>query len=240
MLVKPLYKLAASNELGDNQFMDKKTIDWIDSCSFGNGPLYPLILSEEDFLNIENLVPCHEYFLNTDVFDSIHGIRHILRVIVNTTMLCKLLKIDASNYLVAASIHDLRRLNDRIDPGHGVRAWEWFDDNRQKMPIHTMLMNDNDIVRYSTVFHDTNYDDIPESILSKFKPHIDILKAADALDRFRQPNSQWFPNIDYIDLKEAQKLLSLSKRLTVCSEKLALSGMGSSLSVITAARELLS
>lgn len=239
MSVRPLYELAALNRLGDSQFMDKETIEWIASSPIANDPLLSIYLDDEDLLIVESLIPRNDYFLNKEVVDSIHGVRHILRVMVNTSLICKLLDVDSRNYIVAASIHDLRRLNDRKDQGHGARAWEWFEENKLKLPEHSNLISDIDVVKYSTIFHDTDYKDIPLPILERFKHDIDILKAGDALDRFRQPDSRWWPNMDHITLKEAVKLFSLSKRLTVDSERLALGGVASTQSVVITARELL-
>jgi len=64
--------------------------------------------------------------------DSIHGLRHTMRVIALAHIIAETIQTGAtrSEILLAAALHDLRRENDRRDPNHGQRAASWWLENK--------------------------------------------------------------------------------------------------------------
>lgn len=237
--MKPLYLQCRDNELTDSQFMDLETVDWIEAQSIDGEVVDRMLLSDKDIELLETLAPQRSYFLNNVNYDSIHGVRHIMRVMVNAILVGQLLGVAYQDSVVAASIHDLRRLNDRRDAGHGRRAVDWFTENIDTLPTHAKLLRDAGVIHNSVRYHDTNYEDIPPAVLTAYKQPIDILKAADALDRYRQPNMQWWPNMQYVEIKEVARLCGIAKELVICSERLALTGTEPAHAVLVAARRLL-
>ena len=73
-------------------------------------------------------------------------------------------------------------------------------------------------------FHDVDYHNIPNNILDKYKLDIDIIKAADALDRFRLPKKKWWPNKKFINITASHILIPYSRILTIKSEERILKG----------------
>jgi hypothetical protein len=84
-----LFELAATGRLPDHQFMDERTLNWIESSEhalFAKEALSPLnqqTLTAASVLAIINrFIPSVEWYSNPSLADSIHGLRHTLRVIV--------------------------------------------------------------------------------------------------------------------------------------------------------------
>lgn len=241
---QPLYIKAKNKSLGELQTMDIETLEWIEKeSSFiteTSDYAYPK-LSLEDFKVVEALIPLQESFLSSIHYNSIHGLSHILRVMFISVLLCKILKIDNYlPYLISASIHDIRRINDNQDSGHGLRAKDWFLSNKAKfLKIFTSLTNQDLLIIAETAsWHETDYNDIPELILSAYKTEIDIFKACDALDRYRQPKEKWWTNPEFVELKEALVLIPIARAFTIESEKLILDTQDIQESVITIAKKL--
>lgn len=235
----PLYVLADQGSLTDHQFMDSETLEWLErELSVVKITNLPKVTLRQKEL-VLSLLPRKEYFLNNLNYESIHGVRHIIRVMFNIVMVCELLGIDnIGDYLIAASIHDLRRMNDRADKLHGRRSWLWFENNVINLPEHKAVMDNFSKVQVMVSYHDTFYEDIPVEILEKYKRDIDIIKSADALDRFRLPNRKWWPKIDFIEIKEVIDIFGASKELMLKSEYLRLGGVDSVASVLNVADQL--
>jgi len=116
-----LVLLAKQDKLPDFQFMDDETLRWIKlnkpkfQAVFRKN-LLPLIIND-----VLQFMPCISFFSRKKAADSIHGMRHIMRVIANVSYIARENKIIgrsvAVNALIAASLHDLRRLNDKGDEG---------------------------------------------------------------------------------------------------------------------------
>lgn len=147
---------------------------------------------------------------------------------INSFFITKELNISNINeYIISASVHDLRRINDKEDKGHGKRASDWFIENESIFLNFLSNANTsqfNNIVE-SVAFHDIDYESIPKHIYESHMLAIDIIKAADALDRYIQPKEKWWPNTNYIKIKESHKLLSICRKITLDSERLILQGM---------------
>lgn len=225
----PLYIQAKENKLGSLELMDIETLEWIESTSdaldldmsgFAEVQFEPI-----DFELLRINATKLDWFFSREHINSIHGIGHSLRVMVNTLLLCKYLHIiDPLPHVVAASIHDIQRKNDNADPEHGNRAASWFQINQKSLSSNEKLSSDDRLMIIASVKnHSLDYADMPSSDLNVYKDAIDILKAADALDRFRMPKEKWWPRVEFINLEVAHKLIPYSRKLTIESERMILS-----------------
>lgn len=207
------------------QILTKNDLDYIREESIIHLSKYSQELkSINDFsfndndLNLFNkYIPKDSDFFNKKLIKSIHGKNHITRVMFNIILLNKIMNFNLEPFLIAASYHDVRRENDNLDYDHGVRAAEYI----KGMPHLSQTADENLI--YSLVrYHNIDYKKIPNDVLNKYKLEIDIFKAADALDRFRQPKSKWFPRVDKIELKESLCLLEICRQSTIITETIFL------------------
>lgn len=90
----PLYKLAQRNQLPKLQLMDLETIEQIKphirlkpQTIHDIFPDYKSISEDE----IIKFIPTKQYFAKANHFRSIHGISHIVRVMINSFVLCNFL-----------------------------------------------------------------------------------------------------------------------------------------------------
>lgn len=242
----PLYILAKNRDLPRLEIMDEETLKWIEQGSLDYIPsdniqICKIILNSKQIEDLNKLIPSRKYFLRKSHYSSIHGITHIIRVMFNVLFLCKLLKIDQWRlYLIAACVHDLRRENDNTDKGHGDRAANWFLANL-KLFERYLNRRDNSITRIVEMvkYHEVDNSIIPKKIWNKYSTEIDIIKSADALDRFRQPDEKWWPDPKRIPLEEAAVLLNICREFTIKSERLLLQGLNPTYSVFEAAKSFL-
>jgi hypothetical protein len=231
---KPLYLRASLNGPPKHQQMDTSTLEWLKSQSrYKIDTRCPedSKLSEDQLQLLTKLIPHKKTFYSRRKYFSIHGISHILRVMVNTLMVCNMIKYKKETpLLIAASIHDLRRKDDRTDIGHGKRSWKWYQLNKNE--FNWNLKSDNNIVRIATTYHNIDYPKIPSHVLKKYKTEIDIIKAADALDRYRLPTKKGWPKLKFIMLPEAHNLLEICKKFTIETEEDILTGKGAKKSIL--------
>lgn len=197
--VTPLRVLAETRRLPDHQYMDRPTLDWIASRP-PTGPRPPIIPSG---VSAMALIPEPDWFASTKIIDGIHGIRHNARVSLLTAVLADhhgLAHEQARTLCAAAACHDCRRRNDRDDPGHGDRAAVWFRGHQSlirdalRQPI-----DDVDERRAATAveLHDIDYARLSGEQQHSYRDArvmTDMLKAADALDRYRLPLQRWWPD----------------------------------------------
>jgi len=209
--------------------MDADTVSWIRE----NGPdfqyaesLPALSVAEQDFLTLVTLPS--EWLLNADLETSLHGIRHGLRCAIYGVSLAKLggeLDEELRASVIACAIHDMRREDDSGDEGHGARTARWFKDNRAVVLSHFNQQFDDALVgRMCTAIHlhDIPYDEFSEKdnrLYARAKLMTDIVKTADALDRFRLPKLKWWPNLSLVRLMPPAALLKFAYHLTVISEE---------------------
>lgn len=203
--------------------MDIETVEWIASQQPVELGSLDISLDPEDMEFLRRHLPQPAVFLNPDNYGTIHGILHIGRVMANSFVLCKQLGIDYRPHVIAASLHDIRRINDRRDAGHGQRAAEWFAGQSGRM-LSELDAPMAAAVYHGIYYHDVDMQDIPQKILHQHSQAIQVLKAADALDRYRQPNLDWWPDKKYIDLSIDPRMPQFCKSMVVVSERLSLSG----------------
>ncbi len=115
---------------------------------------------------------------------GIHGIGHAARVFVWANLIGTQLQegngnIDLETVRWAAVLHDVGRLSDGWDRGHGIRSAEWLAANRDRLRV-TLADEVIDKVLYCCRWHETADSDIPALTLE-----LVCIKDADGLDRVR-------------------------------------------------------
>ena len=222
---KPLYIQARMKKLCKNQKLDLETLRWIKEKSKINK--ISVQHFKKDFIPLDKekfkiFLPQKNWFYKKEFISNIHGMGHTLRVILNSYIICQLK--EYKNYypiLIAASIHDIRRKSDKEDPNHGKRAFMWF--KKKNLAIKKQLEPlEIEGISMAIVYHNVPYNKIPKQKLLKFRKYIDILKYADAMDRFRLPKQKWWPSEQYLKLNLDKKIFDLSKYLFYETERLVL------------------
>jgi len=223
-----LINLAKQDKLPDFQSLDEDTLIWIES----NKPQFSILKYDQKFAEfsmncVQKFTPSQKWFLRSEGINSIHGLRHILRVVANTAYLIKEKNIiderTITATLIAASLHDLQRKDDRGDNGHAERAARWFLSNQKSILAHYRISDrdiDVNVVSASILFHEQLYSQIlNNSDYIKNKIVADLLKSGDALDRYRLPKLKWWINDEYLLLKPSQKSKLFAYTLVVNSER---------------------
>ncbi|MFX1340696.1 MAG: hypothetical protein ACFFDK_18945 [Promethearchaeota archaeon] len=242
-----LIELIQKGKLPLHQFMDLETVNWIKE----NRPSFnistpPLKMKPDYLLEIKKYIPDPTWFIITKKKDSIHGMRHILRVMFHSFHLVLVSGSKSSHFfknsLVASSLHDLRRKNDLMDLYHGKRAARWFKKNisliENQFEIH-LTEDDVKAIYYSMSFHDVSYESIARNMkYEQYKDLTDILKTADALDRYRLPSIRlWFKD-KYVSVIPSDYLKFIAFQLVIDSETKFLNGLTNVDSVLRAIEEL--
>lgn len=217
---KPLYILAQEHSLGELEMMDKETLEWMKS-KFGKIIInLPVVVSKYEPLEIEKFrkfIPEKDWFLRSKHINSIHGINHVIREMLYSLLVRTYLKLDIAieDLLVAAAIHDLRRLNDNEDAGHGERAVEWFKKNNALFLVKNYS---HKYIEYAVANHEV--ETVTLNLKSRlYKNQLLLaLRMGDALDRYRQPKEKWWPNPKYLPVKISQKMLNFVKSFTYKTE----------------------
>lgn len=233
-----LVGLAQEDSLPLIQRMDIETLEWIKknqpNCTITAQPKLSTI-----FENTKKHKPPEKWFLEKDCINSIHGIRHIMRVVSNASNLIisrKIESVTARNLLIACSLHDLRRKNDKGDEGHAKRAAEWFLKNceevSRKLAI-TLSNKDIDEISSAISLHEIPYSQIGTADeYHKHKDIVDLLKTADALDRYRLPKLKWWIDDRFIKTVPSDSEKIFAYKLVVDSEEKYLSTGNSASSVL--------
>lgn len=156
----------------------------------------------------------HKFALMDHYFDfhsSLHGADHTYRVMCNSLVLGKKLKLwrESRLALCAAFIHDMARKHDGKCTMHGAWAAE------EKLPLFQDLFlsigvmpSEIEEIRAAVTNHS-----LPEELPSfhDFYVTTAILKDADALDRIRLGDSNLKP--DFLRFGESRELIPVSERL---------------------------
>jgi D-alanine-D-alanine ligase-like ATP-grasp enzyme len=195
-----LVELAEQKNLPLHQYMDAETVQWIAANNPFSGETGDKVeVSQEDVELLRTFAPLKEWFLVPELADSIHGTRHLLRVGFHSILLSNssgLQTRDRINLLTAAVLHDVRREDDKGDMGHGERAAEWFLLNSRAVANQFQVEYDNrDIgeIYAAMLFHDMTYEDMSDnSRYAESGRIVDLMKAADGLDRYRLPKLKWW------------------------------------------------
>lgn len=231
-----LVSLAIQKQLPPHQFMDVETLEWIKQnkpFKVGISTLDNTIL-RESVRQARNFIPCSDWFLDKIEINTIHGLRHLIRVSVYSSILYSLNKINVFRVeplLIASSLHDIRRQNDNADVGHATRASKWFIQNKDEvMNFYKCRLESEEIsfVSAALLLHEMPYSELLNDKFYKSNSlPIDILKTADALDRYVQPKLKWWINDEYLRLIPNDQLKLFAYNLILQSEERFLFGENS-------------
>ena len=144
---------------------------------------------------------------------GIHGIAHAARVLVWANRIGAQLMMDRTDLNIevvrwSAVLHDVGRLSDGWDAGHGARSAAWVVQHRDNLPVAL----ENEVIeqiQYCCQWHEIKDGDIP--IMTQ---ELMCLKDADGLDRVRINDL----NPDYLRTRPARLLVDQAWSLYRASE----------------------
>ncbi|MFD3480533.1 hypothetical protein [Streptomyces sp. NPDC058695] len=179
------------------------------------------------------LVPARSWFATARQADANHGVRHNARVSLLAVLLAQEYGLegdDVAALCAAGAVHDCRRRDDRTDPGHGQRAAAWFLRHTalvtramgREVPVAALHR-----AAQAIALHDVPYDHFTarQERAYRHAPHlVDVLKAADCLDRYRLPLRRWWPDLARLRIPVPHWLPPAAFALVVRSEQAALDG----------------
>lgn len=238
-----LVELAARKQLPHHQYTDSATVEWIKAHrpDFPEAPQPRLGTSSQRLLG-HAAIPT-VWLAEPRLWHSLHGVRHAIRTATLGAMLAEASGMgedDTAVLILAASVHDCRRLHDKDDPGHGHRAATWLTENTNAVWGHFGLRANPQTVEQAATavrLHETPYtaftaDDRVDHAQAE---HIsNLLKAADALDRYRLPKLNWWPDSAHIRAPAFDELRATAFDLVVRSETAHLAGADSVEAVLEA------
>ncbi|MBT2366165.1 hypothetical protein J7E88_12815 [Streptomyces sp. ISL-10] len=238
-----LVELAARKQLPHHQYTDHATVRWIEANrpDFPEAPAHELRVTSQRLL-YRSAIPV-TWMAEPKLADSLHGIRHAMRTATLAALLAEatgLPQDDTATLVLAAAFHDCRRLHDKDDRGHGARAAVWLTDNADTVWAHfhlTATPQRIDAAATAVRLHEVPYDAFaPDDAADHARAlHItDLLKAADALDRYRLPKLSWWPDSSLVRTPAFDALRSTAFELVVASEAAHLAGFESADSVFKA------
>lgn len=232
-LTASLIDLAARGRLPLHQHMDQATIAWIGD----NRPDLPQApqpalrpLSRE--LLLRGGLPTR-WWTDPRLYTSLHGVRHAMRTAALAAVLAETSGLDAADTttaIIAAAVHDCQRHNDKDDRGHGDRAAIWLAANADTVWAHfDLTATPKRIIQAATAvrLHDVPYeafstDDRTDH--ARAERITDVVKAADALDRYRLPKLKWWPDARYVREPAFDQARGLAFDLVLVSERAYLAG----------------
>lgn len=219
-----LHELAGTGRLPDHQVMDRPTLNWI-ARHRPTGPDVRARLPHQPLL----LVPNASWFTRKQAAASIHGVRHSARVAVLVQLLAAGHGFTPGRELAlaaAAACHDCRRLNDRDDPAHGQRAAHWLTEHAASLQATFGTATTKEAIT-AVALHDVPHEAFTGKQERAYQRHqvaVDLLKAADALDRYRLPLARWWPDLPRLRLQVPAWAPLLAHDLVVGSEQAVLDG----------------
>lgn len=231
-----LVELAEKKKLPLHQFIDAETVRWIERNRPEFGKTEKLKLPNRE--TIEHFIPINSWFLKAKEIDSIHGLRHVLRVAVNAFLITREFSYGGkmANLIIAAVLHDIRRKNDKDDPKHGLRAADWFRKNSTLVEKKIKLkFNPRDLeeIYWSILFHELPRSDFKKNKnYYKFRKSVDVIRIADALDRYRLPKIKWWFNEEILGLTISASFKKNAFNLVIKSERSFLKNKNSQESIL--------
>lgn len=231
-----LVELAARKELPNHQFTDTDTVEWIRANRPDFPPAWPPPLRETTKTLIESAAIPTRWLAEPLLADSIHGHRHGLRTAVLAALLADWYGLDESDTataVIAAAVHDSQRKHDQDDAGHGSRAAIWLGANADLVWSHFCLQpSPSEVIKAATAvrLHEVPYEAFTADDRADHARTMricDLVKTADALDRFRLPKLSWWPNSRYVREPAFDQLLPLAFDLVIISEEAFLAGASS-------------
>ncbi|MFE9597100.1 hypothetical protein [Streptomyces hokutonensis] len=238
-----LVELAARKQLPHHQFTDHATVRWIEENRphLVDGAPSEIRVTSRRLLT-RAAIPA-DWLAEPRLRDSLHGIRHAMRTAALAALLAETTGLDepdTATLIVAAAVHDCRRLHDKDDRGHGARAAQWFTSNAEVIWEHFHVeATELAVAQASTSvrLHDVPYSDFTtddEAHYSIAQKISDLVKAADALDRYRLPKLSWWPDPQHVRVEAFDQLRAAAFDLVLWSEAGHLAGLDSADAVFEA------
>ncbi|WP_079046142.1 hypothetical protein [Carbonactinospora thermoautotrophica] len=242
-----LVALAERKQLPRHQYMDATTVGWITahrpSFRTARDPELPALRPFARRLLPLTGLPL-TWYAEPRLADSIHGVRHAMRTAALAALLAETRKLgteETVTLIVAAAVHDCRREHDQDDRGHGERGARWLLRSAAMVLEHFGLPNNQpERIRQAAVairLHEIPYAEftpVDETDHATARTVSDLLKTADALDRYRLPKLKWWPDDRFVRVVAPDRLKEFAFDLVVRSESAYAAGIGSTESVITA------
>ncbi|RKT04592.1 hypothetical protein BX286_2552 [Streptomyces sp. 3211.6] len=243
-----LVELAARKQLPHHQYTDPATVRWItvNRPDFPDGPPPPTLRPHPQGLVTRAAIP-GDWLAEAKCHDSLHGVRHAMRTAALAALLAEargLSDNDTATLVLAAAVHDCRRLHDKDDRGHGARAAIWLTGNADTVWSHFGLTpTPSRIAAAGTAvrLHDVPYEHFsPDDHTDHRRAETisDLLKAADALDRYRLPKLTWWPDPAQVRCEAFDDLRATAFELVIRSESAWLAGASSADAVFTGLAQL--
>jgi hypothetical protein len=241
-----LVELAARQQLPRHQYMDRATVGWIAANRPELREIAVTPLPETSQRLLHRAAAPAEWWLEPQVAGSVHGVRHGLRTAALAAVLAHDAGMDEAetgDLVIAAAVHDCRRVHDQDDRGHGARAASWLAHNAATVwPHFGLAPATTRTTRAATAvrLHDVPYSSYSQADAADYtqaQPLCDLLKAADALDRYRLPKLSWWPDAAYIRVDAFDRFRAAAFDLVVRSETAHLDGLGSPEAVVEALRQ---
>lgn len=227
-----LPELLAERCYPKHQYIDIDTISWYENHWYNNTEVFSW--KPIEYESIKDFIPLKSYYLYYKLYNSIHWIRHTLRVIIISSIIANHLvlnNIDKNNLLMAAGVHDTWRINDNADPNHSQRSANIFKKIRRKIYICN--------IHYKSIYNAVFYHNRKHPVeLNKVYPSILLLKAADGLERFRFPKEKRRPNFHKLWYTFSENHIQTHKRLIYLSEKYFIQWFDWVTAVYKAAKEI--
>jgi hypothetical protein len=239
-LTASLIDLAARGQLPLYQHMDQTTIEWISD----NRPDLPQVAQpvlrplSQGLLSRSGLPTL--WLADPRLYTSLHGVRHAMRTAALAAVLAEtngLDDADTATAIIAAAVHDCQRRHDKDDRGHGARAALWLAANADTVWGHfSLTATPRRIVQAATAvrLHDVPYEAFTaddKTDHARAERITDVVKAADALDRYRLPKLKWWPDARYVREPAFDQARDLAFDLVLISERAQLAGASSAAAV---------
>lgn len=218
---EPLFILARNGTLPENQYMDVQTIKWISNHNNKlKRPAHHLSKDLADSISrahriMQTYAPLSSdlFFRGTVALESLHGELHAYRVAIFAGVTAALYTDNPVVPCILAGLyHDIARLNDRGDEGHGRRAAKYLEDHN--------ILTEDEATNKKILEAISNHDSV---FSSNEDPDItNVLKAADALDRYRLPKEKWWPDINLMPIKPSDELLAFAYNLVIQTEAMSI------------------
>ncbi len=230
-----LHYLAEEGKLPIHQNIDIETLEWIKKNqpqNFKNID-YSEISNTIDIDVISKFVSDESWFTSKNKVNSLHGIRHLLRVTTYSYYLSNSINnlIERNSLLLASYLHDIRRKTDQGDKGHSKHGADWYLKHKKSILKKINLENVNHALVNRLIEEHESSTHTNFNLLNN-------LKTADALDRYIQPKKKWWINEEYLEIIPSTALKAFAFNLVIQSEEKYLKGVTSKLSVIDSLKEM--
>lgn len=213
--------------------MDHATIVWISDNRPDLPPAPKPVLSPQPKELLAHGGLPTQWWADPRLYTSLHGVRHAMRTAALAAVLAEANGLDDTDTVtavIAAAVHDCQRRHDKDDRGHGNRAAIWLAANGDAVWGHFGLTaTPRRIVQAATAvrLHDVPYEAFTaddQADHARTERITDVVKAADALDRYRLPKLKWWPDARYMREPAFDQMRSLAFDLVLVSERAYLAG----------------